>query len=543
MKKNLFLLIAFIGALFVMSSCVQDEPEVPTLTLSAMSHDFPREASEQSFTVTTNQSEWYAMANAEWVELSQSGNTLSVKVLENANTESRKSDILVSAGGVGRKIQVTQAGSEVSIVTFPEKLTVDQWGGDYQFYVDANTQDWTITSDADWLELQAMPFRGEVRMTINENVEREDRVAKLTLVGNGDKGAKEFIVTQSGILYDILPFLLFGEHFEKTEALELQRRSEVISEPSAGLPSWGIPDDLLYNVATKSKVVPNVYYEVASLDDHRVVSATTQSEPASVFDSESYKNKLKDLGFVSVDKTMAGESYIEYFENKETKVQLELIVDKSKDIAQSTFSPIIEQDKAYPTFKTLPYGLIEFGEADVARVADYEANEATPKGTFLEESVQEDEYGKYVFQSYQVNKDGLLTRNYFIGTEGEYAALKLMETSQLYEDKNLIFFTGSDGKDYITNEFKKLLADEGFVYLGESATGGIFYANASKGLQVFFRWVHYTEYDNPTLDLRFSEYTPDDAQKAISNSIIKTQKGKFNKNIKWNSAKTIFFNK
>ncbi|KGN99498.1 hypothetical protein HR11_04415 [Porphyromonas macacae] len=108
-------------------------------------------ASEKTITITTNHSDWTAISNVEWIELTQSENTLTVKILANPLTKERKSEIMVVAG-IGRKILVTQKASDVSIVSIPNKLDVDQWGRKYQFDIVANVQDWVISTYVDWVK-------------------------------------------------------------------------------------------------------------------------------------------------------------------------------------------------------------------------------------------------------------------------------------------------------------------------------------------------------------------------------------------------------
>lgn len=160
----------------------------------------PTVSSEKSITVNTNQLNWNAVANADWIERTISGNTLTLKVEANSLVETCRDVVTVLAGGLGKDIIVQQAGSDVTIVTIPDKLGINQWKGTYQFDVDANTRDWEISTDSNWLKLTPKQFKGEVVIEVEENKDRETRTATLTLTGENSTTSKDFIITQSGVM-------------------------------------------------------------------------------------------------------------------------------------------------------------------------------------------------------------------------------------------------------------------------------------------------------------------------------------------------------
>lgn len=256
MKQNYFAILLMLG-LLTLASCQKDDAlEEPSLSLSEVSLNLPKASSEKNITVTTNQAEWTAMANVNWLDLTVSGTTLIVKAAENITTTERKGKIMVMAGGVGRAIEVAQAATDVTIVTIPDKLTVDQFGGNFQFDVNANTDEWTVTTDADWITVTAKQFKHEVVVSVSENEDREERVAKLILAGG--KTVKEFTITQSGIMYFILPYLGFYESAFAVRDFEYARRSEVITLPNE------FNNNRLWEYETKSPIFNIVQYNAPS---------------------------------------------------------------------------------------------------------------------------------------------------------------------------------------------------------------------------------------------------------------------------------------
>lgn len=79
MKKNLLALLMIVGLIFA-TSCNKDEVEEPTLSLAENEWQAPMEAAEKAIAVTTNQTNWAAIPNAQWVTTKRSGNSLNIIV-------------------------------------------------------------------------------------------------------------------------------------------------------------------------------------------------------------------------------------------------------------------------------------------------------------------------------------------------------------------------------------------------------------------------------------------------------------------------------
>lgn len=481
--------------LFATFSCKNDEVENPTLTLSEMSVQLPKAASEKAITVATNQEEWAAMANAEWIHLIRDGNTLTIKVDENLTTQKRRGEVAVLAL-ITKIISVEQEGSAVSIVTMPDKLEVDQWGGKFQFDVESNTQDWTISTDAKWLKLTPKRFKGEVIVEIDENFDRADRVAKLIFQSQG-KLAQEFTVAQSGIMYNILPFMEFGKTADDINEFELGRRSKLLAKPGWFVPYW--------QFETKSEAFNLIHYEVIEIKNkERYKLAKVFAKSSDFFDKEktSFVAFLKDHGFEDKGNNV--------FFNTEKNVEAIIKDTEEKPYVQYRFIP--KQTKAYTTFSEFPYGLLEFYTADSLRVAEYEkinGGKLNPeKSTTNPDAVR-------FYHWYDVKRGDAYARSYFIQNQPDDKTM--VETAQYFSKQSLVFWD-YEGEAVLTNEFMALAKKEGFEYVKLEDEWHKF-INVSKKLNMAIIWIKYPDVDIPVVDIHLWQLSSDSSNKdSISNN-------------------------
>ncbi len=478
--KKLFLLLTVIGA-FAISSC---KKEVPTLTLSDQVVDFPQAASEKAITVTTNQIDFNAIANADWVTTVCAEGKITVKAAENTTTIDRKAQIMVVAGALTEVVEVKQAGSAVTIVTIPDKLTIDQWGGVFQFDVDANIKDWTITSDAEWVKLDPRQFKHEVILSIDENKAREARTAKLTLTGGAT--TKEFVVDQSGIMYFLLPYLEIGSDPWVIKDFEFARKSILIQQP-----------DGLFNTATwvyqiKSPAFDQINYNAPK----NVFKDVTMFTSTKTFFSADNGKELDAFKLYLIAEGFADKGN-NVFMNEKTSIEA-TIMDKATD-PYVKFVKKAKQPQPYPTFPTFPYGLVNFK----ATSADIEAYEATAGGTFNPEKSSIPVEGQpYDYLWYDYTKNDAIARAYFVGNQPAPANI-LMETAQYFSKMTLAFYQDATTKEIImTEEFLALATKEGFTYTGFSSNWHRF-SNTAKSLNMVIRWVKYSDMDSEVLDIHF----------------------------------------
>lgn len=479
MKKNLLALMMIAGLIFV-SSC-KDDIEEPTLSLSEVEWQAPMEAAEKSITVTTNQTHWKATPGAEWIEISESGNTLTIKVKKNFETKTRTAVVtVITAGGLGKDFTVNQAATNVTIVTIPDKLEVDQWGGNYLFDVDANTKEWTITSDAEWAKVTPKQFKGEVVVMVDENTDRQSRTAKFVLAGSDGKAQREFLLTQEGIMYHILPYLIPNVPYETVKQFEESRKSSVLM-------NLDLLFGRIYTFNTKSPAIPQIQY---TFTNAKLTKAAAVASSASVLNDPDFAKMMTEEGYTASQNTYTKE--INVGENL-YMIKAEVFIGDDEAGQQSgiIFTFVPKQTKQMPTFKTMPLGYTGFGNGK-AEIDEYEKANG---GTYNSETSEYIFDGGYWYHYYDVNTTELLARAYFVMDD---VKMGLLETAQYFLDGEKAFFE-VDGEAYLTKEFMELATKEGFTYKGFVNRWHRF-ENATTGFLFLTRWIKYSDMEQKVLD-------------------------------------------
>lgn len=470
--KKILLFFAVLSAMII-SSC-QNEDNT-TLEISEVSLDLPKVASDNTVKISTDADAWSAFATAEWITTKSNGDELVVSVMENTTAKERSGKVVVIAGEMSQSIDIHQAASDVSIVTLPDKLNIDQWGGKFQFDVNSNTKDWTITSDADWVQLTPKQFKSEVVIEVAENKDRAERVATLTLTAGS--ATQKFVVNQGGIMFFIFPHLQFGCDAFVIKSFETARKSELVGQPD------GLFNTDKWTYQTKSAAFSVVRYEVKATGLARAIMFTATKDFGTT-ELDNYKTFLTANGYVDKGNDV--------FANDEASTEVTIIMSAADPQVIFTYKP--KQPQAYPTFTTFPYGLTNFKSTE-ADVKTYESNNG---GTFdaTKSMIDPNESSNYLF--FNVTNTEMEGRAYFIdNADPKY----MSETAQYYKVWSKGFFQ-ANGQYYVTNEFADLLAKEGFVYKGMSKTWFI-YENAAKNLSMATTVAKYTEFDVPVMDIHF----------------------------------------
>ncbi len=450
MKKNLLLLLMLLSFLLA-ASCSKDEVETPTLTLSESEVHFSKIAAEKSISITTNQKDWKAMENVDWISIAEADNNLVVKVSTNTMASSRKGKVAVFAGGISVTLNVEQSASEATIVALPDKMEVSRYEGTYKFYVDTNTDNWSVATDADWLTIQANPHRGEIGVTVAENKEKEKRQAILTLTAG--EATQTFTVVQDGILYYILPYTEFHLPQRETMRFELNRGSLLVkhaeywpyirfrtASPIFPVTEYGIFNDLTYDVimwGPDEKVLFDKDF-LKLMDEERFTYLGTGGDYA--FGGREYESERENFLLWAILRSSG-----------------------LKDAAV-VFKAIEKQPQPYPTFEKFPYGFIDF-KADTADVIRWERQN---RGTL--KSASGNVYTKQYTIEFNVENGPALTRVYTFGYINNKIT-NLLEITQYYPPKKHHLFAYPCSKSLYgdiscTQEFKALMQAEGFNRFG-----------------------------------------------------------------------------
>ena len=473
--RNLRLLTYLLLSTIILASCVNDTLDEATLSLSDQGIiQLPKSASEKVIIITTNQNEWNAIVNnSEWLEIIQEGTNLTLKATENPTTNVRKAEVIIVAGGTNKKIQVEQAASDATIVTIPDKLSIDQWNGTYQFDVQSNTNNWKAVTDANWIKLEPSPEKGFLKVIATENVERAERTAKILLSGTDNKGVKEVTILQSGTMYFVLPFEYGNVSAQKVQEFEFNRRS-VRTAFSATSESY----------TPQSPVIQKISY---SYTNGVLTMATVTAFSKTLFSSDEFKEFMKSNNYIYY------EDYGMYL-NEEKHIG----VLPSENVLYFLYTGV--QDKPYTTFNAFPYGLS--GSLNVASKDDVNKYEAAHQGVL---NTKQSNDG---FLAFDTKEAPYLLRGYFF-TDADPIVLE--ETISIFDKTTYALYKFGDIY-YYTDEFLKLAEKEGFEDYGYDSKNKRFslYKKSEK-LQVILRVAQFSDiaYAQPVLVMNmFKRETP-----------------------------------
>ncbi len=450
-------MLAIAGLLFA-TSCSKDEiDDSAELAVSEEVIAFEAKAAEKTITVTTDEDNWKAFATAsEWVTLTRNGANLVVKVAENKSVNSRKCDIVLMAGSANGKIEVTQKGAEGAGTIAPNDIKVDQYEGDVVVDIVANDEEWTATTDADWITLTPRQYKHELGIKYAENKERTERTARITVtIGNVNK---EIVVKQSGILFYLLPYLDFSGNARTIKEFEFARKSDMIDRT---------PDADDWNFNTRSPYLWRVRYFMKDASGNAYQEAHTYARGIKEFKEElpGFITFLEENGF----KLKEGTDDIYHNEEKSVSAQIKII--ENRNIAAVVYVYVPKQDKAYPTFKKFPnIPELPWGSTN-QDIEDYEADN---DGVMDTQATKIDPTKMYDFLQFNVNSnddEAPLVRMYFTGHDNmdeKYLKNGLIIKQCFYEKTELAYYKSVNGYYFMTKEFLQLAKDNGY---GEPTQG------------------------------------------------------------------------
>lgn len=458
MRKKLFTTWGLLCFLLV-ASCTQDDVDDPTLALSQQFIEFDKSMGEKSITVTTNQLKWDAFATNNWVTLNRNGDKLTVKTTNNPNPAARKTTVIVTAGGLIQKVEVTQTDGDLIIEWDAEETAFDPFETTRTVHVIPNTGNWTAETDAGWITVDAAPLKNEITLTVKENPDREPRTGYIN-VKSGDK-IQTVEITQQGAMYYILPFLQQPVTWPEIEKFETARRNRIIESAPSGnrrvmetnSPAFtriryvGISN---FNRFCEIEFEPWIYW----------IDVVVSSKE--VIESPGFEEFMNKNSFTLSKKTTLVNGYDQYWYNQDNRFTAYVRVTDDGVKMQYFYNPL--QPQAYPTLETYPIPYIDFnttyeGEPGTVYQKKFEAvkeYEAQRGGIF-----------KGIFDGYSGTDLGLFDvplpechRAYYIPYWG---TIKLTIVEQFFPEINQLMWKTPAGLYYATVEFEQLLQKEGFI--------------------------------------------------------------------------------
>ncbi len=480
MKQKIFVSLLFLLGI-LLQSCQQDSISEPSILEISPKGVLSLDSgtSKHEVSVSTNQSSWDFVKTADWVTATKDGNKLIIDVQANSTTQARTSEIIIIAGDSRDKIIIDQNGVNVSISTSTQVIETNQWGGDFTIDVESNLEDWVVECNDTWITATPIYTMSELRISVAEHKEREDRVGKIHLLSKDGRGLYEVTIKQNGTLYYVMPYLGFIETSEAVREFEINRRSETITVPD------GVFNLYQWVYKTKSPVFSLVTY----------LTFNNRYKSSKVFctDGAFFQNKLNLEGQKTYLLKQGFEQKSDLvFEHPELNVRAEINKDAASPHVAFTYEP--KQPGSMPTMDKFPYRYFTFSKGDLANIEAWEnANGGTLNPDRSEIDVVGTERNLYWFD---VNKDPVLATVYNVATTGKHT---VSAAFIILSNRDQVYFTHKSSL-FLTQEFRQLMKKEGFTYLGDIGPGHRF-IHLDHFLDVLVSYVSYEGIDEPKVQI------------------------------------------
>ncbi|MDY3914444.1 MAG: BACON domain-containing protein [Phocaeicola sp.] len=495
------LLALFALGLFLPACSDDNEVEKATLELSETEILVAKDAASKSISVTTNQDNWsyYAAEEGQWITLNKEGNSLKVDVAANTTAKERQSIVLVTAGGIQKRLVVKQTGGDVafSIDMEGDKLVIPAEAGKHVMNYTSNAGKVAIEVPAEitWIKVVSVS-ENNFTLAVEENTEKTKRTAKLIV--NLGKNNAEVEVEQKAGAYYILPVI----------AKDLTYRNVAAQEVKRGSAQFMMPDKLLnkdnYGFITKSSLMPAITY---SFPSPLTIYKKAQIECANKAEllKPEFDTFMEGEGFKKISKPGA----LPVFEKTEFNYTfLASVLESTTDQNIAFLVVTVEkmQTEAQPTFTELPmqdvFGYISFREKDkhaTKKKADIEKDEKA-KGSTQNESKNA---GTLSFTPKDTEEDAL--RIYFYtaaaGKPGDknYIApddpfIDEVDGARFFKkDYKKVYWVDETGAFGMTKEAKEFFTSKGYPFLMTLNNGGIVHFNPTKKQAYIFTLAKYGE--------------------------------------------------
>ncbi len=470
------LTLLLLPMLLIFGSCTpENDIEEATLTLSESGTiTFTKEASEKVITIETNQPQIIANSNAPWLSTKIEGNQLTIKAEENQTLRERKGTVLVSVGRAQQSLKIIQSQSGLVIQVYPETLKSTQWGGKFSVDVLANSNTWTASTDADWLKVEALPSARSMNIEIYENTEVESRTAKIKLSLQNGSEDQEFMVTQEGIMFYIMPFMDFEDGSRSSIKLFEQRRRSLQTYEKAEA-GW-------LDFTTQSPAFPDVSYTI--YHQNALIHAQLSASSKEMLEGEHLRKiveMLRENGFTEEQTT----DRVYYNPTKRVLCEIKPDYGSTPHIL-FTYKP--QQPKSHPTFTAFPY---PFGtEPNVDRDVTFDEVVTYEQGRRGKERERlRFDNGDMRFIIYDSDDSEEPSRAYFFSEKEK----DILETSVRYFKNMNYAFWDYRGHPLFTEEFLELTKREGFEYshLDRIDHKRYVFTHKTRNIEMRIHWAQY----------------------------------------------------
>ena len=485
MRRNIKYLLGCLALLLALPACkTQNEIEEPSLDLSVQTLTFAKEGAEQTVTVTTNKENWSAFStNEAWLSVEQAGNTLKVKATRNENGQLRKASVVVNAGGLQKRVAVTQSSADVIFETETPSISFSEQGEARTIKFDSNSgtaPKVELATTVDWLTISDVTARS-FKLTAKPSTEQYERKAKVLLTFGTT--TKEIEVRQLGTVQYVLPILKYPAGIGEVMSEEARRGHALIQLPD------GLFNSTSYRVATRSKTMTYIQYEFSSKDARGFTSATTTcSDSTLIKDNAHFDAFLKDNGFNEPEYSKDRRSIV--YKSSKIPLQIKVLIKEAGTTITTTYDP--RQDKECKTFSTLPLQeqIKLLGNRDL-KIMGKKRDEVRK----IEEGwggTREDKLTYKYYDRFKV-KNPFETESfhgYFyvqedkkkgITPDDEYYDVT-MGVQSIFYNTELGFWMDLAGDFHLSKEVREFLEKNGFKYFGVLSNGGTAFFNKEKKL-------------------------------------------------------------
>ncbi|MGI6074563.1 MAG: BACON domain-containing protein [Fermentimonas sp.] len=470
----------FLGLSLISCEGDDNEPDVGVETSLSLSKDEllvsnqPQETEE--IIITTDNSKVKAFSSAGWLKVDLKDKTLQLSVGANENTKDRTAYVIVTAGNQRKKVTVTQSSADIVLGVSPQELNVSSKRQDIYIAISSNKSDWTFEQPKEeWIEVEKKSS-SLLKLTIAENKDEENSRRGSVYVKVDDK-LNEVTIIQEALDDNqfIMPLLERYVTVWDVTNFEKNRQNHILYSSTSMLSS-----EETYTFTCNSSVVEQITYKF----DQRiraVKGATISSMDGEALLSDEYRKYLTDYGFELGEKTNSG--YDGVFKKEGLIVNLRVRISQELlefSTVEFEFTPI--QIGKFPTFNAFPYDRSVYfdnpTEYGYERIKQIELDEG---GTIIKETPFK--YYPDVIRALEVrvaeSKHPLAYR--LIIMEDNYMG----PTDQLGSllcawDDVTLGARPQDGVYVLTDEFKELLAKEGFVKVDEYAGKDYYYKKEKK---------------------------------------------------------------
>ncbi len=482
MTKNLFKMMAVAIFTIFTTSCDKDIPHEPsTLSVAKKAIVVGAENCEKTVAISTN-TEYKTDIDVNWITVMVTNDKSILKfgVAQNKEGKERKGIISLTTtdGTQNATIEVTQLAVK-SVEVEQDSIVVDADANENSVKVTAEV-DYTAKTSAEWINITEAS-KTALKFSVAENTESAPREGVISLLYN-DVEITRITVKQNGAMAYILPFTGWGQLPAEIKTFEQGRSNTTLtSDSSEGGSNDGTGGDsftiLKYSVASDNIFSELMYavnikgYEKASIFGKQAIISNEDKARFEAFLLKKGYEQITEKGYNTtldldqIDKIK--------FIHKATQTKAEFMADTKANHYTFTYHAV--QQQPMQTISEFPPFSKWMSEADVLA---YEEN----NGGIYEESLSNIGYvsknitkDKRVY-SVQNGNSSLYQRTHWIYKSG--SNIGLAQSSFYYNDPSFAFYSGLDGKLYMTDEFLALATANNYVFQKKnSANAYYFYKN------------------------------------------------------------------